>query len=83
MELFPGNLRENLKQAVASGALRREDLLETLEDEMSNFECDYMDIVEIAMELEERTGKYPGTIGELMDSLGSEGPDGLAPVAKL
>ncbi len=75
-------LQYDLQRAVKSGSLRREDLLTTIEDKISNFECDFLDIVEIAMEVEERTGKHPTTVGELIDALGSEGSDGLASVAK-
>jgi nicotinamide riboside kinase len=75
-------LRYDLQRAVKSGLLRRDDLVGAIEDRISAFECDFADIVEIAMELEEQTGKHPETVGELIDALGNDGFDGLAAVAK-
>jgi nicotinamide riboside kinase len=74
-------LQFELGRAIRSGLLRREDPVESIESEIDNFECDYADIVEIAMQLEERMGKYPKTVGELIDALGGEGSDGMASVA--
>jgi nicotinamide riboside kinase len=75
-------LQYDLARAVKSGLLRRGNLLETIEEVIDSFDCDYLDIVEIAMELEERTGKRPETIGELIDALDSEGSDGMPSGAK-
>jgi hypothetical protein len=75
-------LRYDLQRAVKSGLLRRDDPVGAIEDGISTFECDFADIIETAMELEARAGKYPETVGHLIDALGNDGFDGLAVVAK-
>jgi hypothetical protein len=84
MDIFPRDLREDLKRAIESGALRREDELESVADKLSEiFHSDSVDLVELCMALEEQRGRFPKTVGELIDLLESDGPDDLvSPAAR-
>jgi hypothetical protein len=84
MDIFPRSLRKNLTRAIESGALKRQDDLEAVEEQLSDiFQCDSLDLVELAMAIEENNGKSPKTAGELMDLIEKDGPDDTAaPVGK-
>jgi len=75
MELFPGTLAGNLKRAIKSGAVKREDDLEQVTDRLPEiFQCDSLSLVEVAMIVEER-GQLPKTVGELLDLIDGAEPD--------
>jgi acyl carrier protein len=68
MDIFPRSLRENLRRAVRSGDLKREDNLEAVGEQLSDiFQCDSLDLVELVMAIEEQKEKSPTTVGDLMD----------------
>lgn len=80
MDIFPRSLRGNLKNAIKSGRLRREDYLEAVGEQLSDiFQCDSLDLVELAMIIEEQNGKSPRTVGELLDLIEKAGPNDAAP----
>src|SRR5271168_5038213 len=79
MDIFPRSLRENLRRAVTSGDLKREDNLEAVGEQLSDiFQCDSLDLVELVMAIEEQKGKSPTTVGDLMDLIEKNGPDDTA-----
>jgi acyl carrier protein len=85
MDIFPRELREDLRRAVESGALRRVDDLESVADKLTDiFQCDSLDLIELCMALEkQKKSIVPKTVGELIDLLESDGPDDLfSPVAR-
>jgi acyl carrier protein len=84
MDIFPRSLRENLRRAVRSGDLKREDNLEAVGEQLSDiFQCDSLDLVELVMAIEEQKEKSPTTVGDLMDLIERDGPDETAaPVGK-
>jgi acyl carrier protein len=54
MDIFPRSLRENLRRAINSGALKREDNLEAVGEQLSDiFQYDSLDFVELVMAKEE------------------------------
>jgi acyl carrier protein len=79
MDIFPRSLRGNLKRAIKSGRLKREDDLEAVGEQLSDiFQCDSLDLVELAMIIEEHGGKSAKTVGELIDLIEKDGPDDTA-----
>ena len=84
MDIFPRSLREDLRRAVTSGDLKREDNLEAVGEQLSDiFQCDSLDLVELVMAIEEQKEKSPTTVGDLMDLIEKDGPDDTAaPVGK-
>jgi len=84
MDIFPRSFLGNLRPAVESGLLRREDNLETVSDKLEDaFECDSLDLVEISMMIEEKAHRIPETVGDLIDLLEGHGPDNASsPIAR-
>ncbi|HEY0703484.1 MAG TPA: AAA family ATPase [Candidatus Acidoferrales bacterium] len=81
--VFLRTLQSDLRHAIKSGSLRRDDRWESIENVIADFGCDFMDVVETALEIEERTGNHPRTVGEFVDSFGTDDPEGpLSAVAK-
>ena len=79
MDLFPRSLHSNLRRAIESGELKREDDLDAAEDKLTEvFQCDSLDLVELIMGIEEGKHKKSRTIGDRIDLLEDEKSDGVA-----
>ncbi len=66
MDFFPPSLLGNLKRALQSDELKREDDLNDVTEQLTRiFECDSLDLVELVTIVEERD-RSPRTVGELL-----------------
>jgi len=75
----------NLVAAIASGRLKRSDLVENRHEVlMELLDCDSADLVELIMEAENRSQLGNITVGNLVDNFPDEGLDDsdFQPVAK-
>jgi hypothetical protein len=81
----PLNPLRNLVAAVTSGKLNRSDLVENRQEVLMDvLDCDSDDLVELIMEMENRTQLRNITVGNLVDNFPDEGLDNsdFPPVAK-